>query len=147
MPKYTTNEFTFDLPDNLRDRSLNIFALTDEGPSDVSIVISRSPVAPEATLSEQMAALTSELAKQLSNFRLIDQTERVVAGTPAGEICYSHQQNGVSLVQRQVGMLLSNKESKGKMWVAITATLGPKASSSWQQSFEAMLASLTLTKR
>ena len=147
MPKYTTNEFSFELPEKLRDRSLNIFSLTDEGPSDISIVISRSPVAPGATLDEQMAALISELGKQLASFRLLDRTERELPGhIRAGEIRYSHQQNGVALVQRQVGMLLPTNAPKGIIWIAITATLGPKASPSWNQSFDAMLQSLSFVK-
>lgn len=147
MSKYTTNEFSFDLPERLHDRSLNIFSLANDGPSDFTIVISRSPVAAGKTLEEQMTLLTSELGRQLTGFRLLDQIKRTLGGNiEAEEIRYTYKQNGITLIQRQAGMLLPVKGETGLLWVAITATLGPKATSAWHQSFDAMLESLSFKK-
>ena len=145
VPKYTTNEFAFNLPETLHDRSMHIFALSDHGPSDLSIVISRSAVDASATLAGQFAALMSELAQQLPGYQVLDRSNRVLAGSvQAAEMRYTYKHEGVPLLQRLVGMLLPAKGRKGQTWVAITATFGPKAGPDGHQSFDAILSSLVI---
>jgi hypothetical protein len=145
VAKYVTNEFTFDLPDSLHDRMLNIFALSDYGPSEFGVVMARTSAPQGATLPLQVAKLLRELEAQLTRFQMHDRTNRLVGNADAEEIRYSFSKNGHSLVQRQVALLLPDARDRVSM-VTITATFNEGSASHWHDDFDALLDSMQISK-
>lgn len=121
MPLYYANDFTFEIPASLKDKTHHILASADEGPSDFNIVIARSPIDPTETLDTYAEKLLKELAKALSKYRLLARNTIEVAKLPALQIDYQWANEGQQLSQRQVSFIWDMPEH-GPRLVQITAT-------------------------
>ena len=142
---YATNEFSFRLPAELHDRTLNIFSLTDFGPSDFCMVINRAVAPPSATLESQADALIAELHQKLSQFQLLAREPFELVEISAIDIRYSHRMKDKLFLQRSVCFLLP-EVTAGANWICFTGTFSDKADIAWQQSFEEILYSLEIRK-
>lgn len=144
MPVYRTNELTFDVPPQLKDKSLHIFTASDDAPNPFSLVISRSPVAAGTSLAAFGRTLSSELSRTLPEFQLLRSELTTLDGEPAILLDYSWSNQGASMHQRQVSLLHS--PSPGALQaVQLTATLssGPE---NWMELFDRMLATVRLER-
>lgn len=144
MPLHYTNELTFDLPEPLIDVTHHIFSLTEEGPSEFTIVINHHTPDQDETLHSYGCRLTAEMEKNLPQYRLHASGQRKVAEQDALWLIYSWVQNDQFLQQAQVSFFLDN-DSGNRHVVQITATALGTFTDEWKQRFEAFLA--TVKKR
>ncbi|WP_431476733.1 DcrB-related protein [Massilia eburnea] len=63
--QYHTNSATFELPAQLKDKSMHMFVMRDDGPSEFSVVITHADVPAEESLADFGDRLHKELGRAL----------------------------------------------------------------------------------
>jgi hypothetical protein len=90
------------VPDSFLDRTVNVFVQSDDGPSDISLTISRSEIKQTESLHLYHERQQRILAKELSQYRLIQQTNVTIAGEPAIQADFSWVGEHGTINQRQL---------------------------------------------
>jgi hypothetical protein len=137
---YQTNELTFELPQGLKDKSMNIFTLHDDGPSEFSMVISRVPLHEGQTLADYTALQVQEMQKKMPAFSLLAQSQRQVAGEPAAFVEFVWRAEAGIMHQRQVSFAPPGRG----LVVLITGTCKNRFSPEWEQAFQSVINSMKL---
>ncbi len=141
---YRIQEGSFELPAPLKDKTLNVFALNDEGANDYNLVISRADAGGDRTAQAVVQRLETELSKALAGFQRIHRQDRELDAHPAVELAYRWTNNGVRMVQRQTCVLVSGPQPEQPQVLLITATCPGEFSPKWNESYEKVLASFKL---
>ncbi|MFB9240539.1 DcrB-related protein [Massilia antarctica] len=144
MTHYRTNHATFEMPAQLKDKTMHMFTLSDNGPSEFCVVISHADAQAEDTLANFAERLLAELGKALPDFQLDDSGERAIDGTPAIELAYRWRNDSNFMHQRQVIVLLPGAGEGGRQAMMIAATCFQAFSTEWRAAFEGMLGSVKL---
>lgn len=143
---YRTNHATFELPPELKDKTMHVFTLNPDGPSDFNVVISHAEAQPDDTLEQFGERLVKELEKALPLFHWAESERRVVDGGPALELAYSWFSEGKYLHQRQVIILMPGNEPDTVQAMLIGATCLRAFSKQWNAAFDALLDSIKLRR-
>lgn len=146
MHQYHANSATFELPERLKDKTMHMFTLSDDGPSEFSMVISHADTQPGEQLQDFGTRLMSELGRALPRFQLRSMTERLLDGTPAIELAYSWRNDGHFMHQRQVIGLVEGASEAHVQAILIAATCLQPFSEEWNATFDQMLASVKLRR-
>lgn len=143
MTLYHMNELIFELPDVLKDKTHHIFSLTDDGPSDFNLVISRNAIGSEETLQSYGTRLQAELAKALPRFEAIWSGTLLVADAPCWGLDYRWLNQGQWLHQRQASLFHEIGPDRRQV-MQITATVRGEFTAHWRAVFDTMLGSMRL---
>ncbi|WP_223164901.1 DcrB-related protein [Massilia mucilaginosa] len=143
MP-YHTNHATFELPAQLKDKTMHMFTLADEGPSEFSVVMSHADAQGDDSLVNFADRLVAELGNSLPDFRLLNRVERTLDETPAIELAYRWRSAGHLMHQRQVITMLPRTEAGDVKAMLIAATCLTQFTDEWNATFDGMLASVKL---
>lgn len=103
MAVFHANEFLVNLPDALKDKTINMFTLTDEGPSELSVVVSRDRYKSddlEAYIERQVAGLLPRMPL----FKVVKREKMTVDKHPAVLLDCTWQSPQGKLFQRQVSL-------------------------------------------
>lgn len=146
MPHYHANSATFELPERLKDKSMHMFTLSDDGPSDFSMVISHADTQPGEQLQDFGTRLMTELGRALPRFQLRTMTERMLDGTPAIELEYSWSNDGNFMHQRQVIGLVEGAAEGSVQAILIAATCLKPFTDEWNAAFDGVLGSVKLRR-
>lgn len=133
-------EFLLNLPDGLKDRSIQLFSLTDEGPSEFNIVVARErPRAGEA-LERFAERAHSALVARLPGF-LMERRELIrIDKEPAILVDYTWQSPEGKMFQRQAIV-----HARGpNLMLLITATCREKLSARWEAMWGDFIAGFRL---
>lgn len=133
-------EFVLSLPDSLKDRSINIFSLTDDGPSDFSVVVSRERPQPGETLERFSERALTAMLSRLPLFHVEKREILRVDGQPAIQLDYTWQSKDGKVFQRQVLVHVPRLN----VVLLITATCRDKLGSRWESTFAELLAGFRL---
>ena len=145
--QYRTNQATFALPPQLKDKSMHMFTLSDNGPSEFSVVMSHADAGPDDTLASFSARLVTELQKALPQFELTRTQERTLDGADAIELQYCWRSEGSVLHQRQVITLVPGALPDTRQALMIGATCLRAFTADWNAAFDGILDSMTLRHR
>lgn len=141
MTIYHANDFIVALPDGLRDKTTHIFSLTDEGPSEVSIVIAKERPKSGETVELFIERLFTLLLSRLPAFRVLKREMLRVDNQPAVSIEYTWASPEGPMFQRQVIVYAKVPHQM----LLITATCrGDKIASRWATMFNQFLANFRL---
>lgn len=140
---YQFNEGRFALPVDLRDRTVHMFALPGDGPSEFTLVMTRATGVEETSLDAFGKRLTTELRKGLARFELKFEVLRTVGGSPAIDMAYTWRSEGQFLYQRQVVLLTHGQEGERNA-LQFIATSPQALTPLWAERFESMLDSVEL---
>lgn len=143
---YRTNSATFELSNKLKDKTMHMFTLSDEGPSDFSIVISHADLQPGEKLEDFGERLSVEMRRALPGFALKALTERALDGEPAIELAYSWRNDGHTMYQRQVIAVTPSVADDSSRAMLIAATCLKPFNDEWDSIFDATIASMKLRK-
>jgi hypothetical protein len=146
MPQYHANSATFELPGRLKDKTMHMFTLSDDGPSDFSMVISHADTQPGEQLQDFGTRLMTELGRALPRFQLRTMTERTLDGTPAIELEYSWRNDGNFMHQRQVVGLVEGAAEGSVQAILIAATCLKPFTDEWNAAFDDVLGSVKLRR-
>lgn len=144
--QYHANSATFELPAGLKDKTLHMFTLHDEGPSDFSVVISHADAQPEDLVEDFGSRLIKELERALPKFQLRGMKERKLDASPALELAYSWRNEGIFMHQRQAITLVEGAPPGSKQAMLIAATCRQAFSDEWNAAFDQLLDSVRLRR-
>lgn len=149
MSHFRAHEFTFELPDELQDRTVNIFSASAEGPSDFSFVVVRDSIDPTVDLNDVLERYRAEMAAKLPHFRRIAERDVIIDGCEGKEADHVWKADGGVVHQRQTILSLGEDfDSMGKRRVLVcTATCQKEISPEWQKALERMFGSLKINRR
>lgn len=137
----TLQEATLEIPDIYKDRTMNLFVLSENSASDFTFVVSRGTANFNDSVKSVAARLIKEMEVTVQNFNLISSVLTIVDGIPAAELYY-HFENGNALVwQKQTVVLLEDNLGAKKMVCYIGACPGA-FSNYYQQQYETILKSI-----
>lgn len=85
MKAYTTNEASLFVPETWHDKSVTIFTLTAEGPSEFSFVITREEVSGDDHAYAYANRQVSVLEQMLPEFQMLERVPSLV-GAQAAEV-------------------------------------------------------------
>jgi len=143
---YDAHHATFTLPAQLRDRTMHMFVLKDDGPNEFSVVVSYADTQGEEDLAEFGDRLIKEMSRALPKFLLRGMKERALDGSPAIELTYSWRNNGIFMHQRQVVVLVQGATTGSKQAMLMAGTCPNAFSEEWQEAFDNILASVKLRR-
>lgn len=143
---YHANHATFELPAQLKDKTMHMFTLRDDGPSEFNVVVSQADVKPQEQLDQFGDRLIKELTRALPRFQLKAMTERTVDGAPALELAYSWRNEAGFMHQRQVITLVQGSKPGTIEAMLIAATCLREFSDDWNAAFDAIVASIQLRR-
>ena len=143
---YHANHATFELPAQLKDKTMHMFTLRDDGPSEFNVVVSHADVMPEERLDQFGERLTKELTRALPRFQLKAMTERTVDGAPALELAYSWRNEAGFMHQRQVITLVQGSKPGTIEAMLMAATCLREFSDEWNAAFDAIVDSIRLRR-
>ena len=147
MPQpYHANSATFNLPDRLKDKSVHMFTLSDDGPSDFSMVISHADTQPGEQLEDFGGRLVAELTRALPRFQLRAMTKRLLGESPAVELAYSWRKDSNFMHQRQVISLTGGPLEGSVQAIMIAATCLQPFTDEWNTMFDEVLDSFQLRR-
>lgn len=140
MASFQATEFSTRLPTGLKDRTVNIFSLTDEGPSDLSIVVARDRPVGGETLAAYVDRQLALLQQRLPLFRLVKKDAIELDQQPAVQMDYTWQSGENQMFQRQ--MIVHAPATDVMLLVSATckASLDPR----WEAMFNEFLADFRL---
>ncbi len=141
MSTYHIQEATFAIPPILKDRTVNLFSLTDSGASEVSFVITRDLVKAGLDLARYTERMLTEMEDRLSNFELVSRGTIEVGGRPASEVDCHWTSDGVKLFQRQVVCFVQAAPNSAPYALLITST-ARQWNEKWATMFAGILQSL-----
>jgi len=143
---YHANHATFALPAQLKDKTMHMFTLRDDGPSEFNVVVSHADVTPGERLEEFGDRLTKELTRALPRFQLKAQSGRQVDGTPALELAYSWRNEAGFMHQRQIIVLVEGAKPGTVEAMLIAATCLSPFSDEWNAAFDGIVDSIKLRR-
>lgn len=144
--QYHADSATFELPAGLKDKTMHMFTLQDEGPSAFSVVISQADTQPEEQLDDFGSRLIKELERALPKFQLRGMKERKLDASPAVELAYSWRNEGIFMHQRQAITLVDGAVPGNKQAMLIAATCNQAFSDEWNAAFDQLLDSVKLRR-
>lgn len=141
---FQANEFSTVLPEGLKDKTVNIFSLTDEGPSDLGVVVARDRPVYGETLEAYTERQLTLLQQRLPLFRVLSKGQIEVGADPnkkpALQVDYAWQSGEGQMYQRQV---IVHAEAADTM-LLFTATCKTRFEPQWEAMFSEMIANLRL---
>jgi hypothetical protein len=140
------NELSFELPVALNDKTVHVFALTDDGPNEFNLVVSRAKVGIDDTLAEFADRLTAELTRALPRFQLKRRQEARIDNSPAIELFYGWNNQGVAMQQRQTVTLVQSASAVEPEALMVAATCAKVFNDHWHATYDGMLASMKLRR-
>lgn len=140
------NELSFELLAALHDNTVHVFALTEDGPNEFNLVISRAKIGTQDTLDEFADRLTAELVRALPKFQLKRRQEARIDKSPAIELFYSWNNQGVPMQQRQTVALVQSASAEEPEALMVAATCAKAISEHWHAAYDSMLASMRLRR-
>ena len=139
MSVFHANEFLANLPDALKDKTINMFTLTDEGPSEFSVVVSRDRYKNDdldAYIERQVAALLPRMPL----FKVTKRERIVIDKQPALLIDCTWQSPQGKLFQRQVAIYFKPTSHM----LLITGSCKDPIKPRWEALFNEFLANFRL---
>lgn len=143
---YDSHHASFQLPARLRDRTMHMFVLNDDGPNEFSVVVSYADTQGEEDLAEFSDRLVKEMSRALPKFLLRGMSERQLDGSPAVELTYSWRNNGIFMHQRQAIVLVQGRAEGGKQAMLLAGTCPNEFSAEWLAAFDGILDSVKLRR-
>jgi hypothetical protein len=138
---YQANEFTTTLPEGLKDKTVHIFSLTEDGPSPLAVIVTRERPQEGETLEAYVARQTQLLQKRLPLFRVLARRDATIDGQPAAQLDYAWQSaTDGTMFHRQV-MLFA--PAAGVILI-VTATAKTRLEPQWEAMFNEFVAGLRL---
>ncbi|HCW46226.1 DcrB-related protein [Mixta calida] len=137
----TLQEATLEIPDIYKDRTMNLFVLSENSASDFSFVISRGTAKFDDKVQGVAARLLKELEMTVQKFTLISSLMTLIDGIPAAEMLYHFESNNTLIWQKQTVVLLDDKPA-GKKMVSYIGSCPDSFSDYYQKQYADILKSI-----
>lgn len=141
MNVFHANEFLAVLPQGLKDKTVNVFSLTDDGPSELGIVIARDKLGKGEELDAYVARQLQAVAQRLPVYRLLKREDIKVDGQPAMSMDCTWQGPEGKMFQRQVILVA---KPAGVVLAISATTRGDRFEAKWEAMFNEFLTNFRL---
>lgn len=141
MAIYTLQEASLELPDIFKDRTMNLFTLSENNASEFTFVVSRASANYDDTVQKVAARIISEMKTTVEAFENVTSQVIVVDGLPAVELFYHFENGGVRICQKQTVLLL-HEEAGGKKIVCYIGTCPGQFSEYYQKLYQSVINSI-----
>lgn len=142
MGVYHANEFLFQLPDALKDKTVHIFSLTDDGPSEFSLVIARDTLQKGEDLGRYVVRQRELFSRNLPGFEHVSEASRTIDGRKALQTDHVWRTPNGRMHQRQVAVISPDSPADAPRALLITATCKDRLDAKWEAVLEETLATL-----
>jgi hypothetical protein len=140
MGIFHANEFVVNLPDGLKDKTINAFSLTDDAPSDIAIVVTRERPQSGETIDRFADRSLAALLGRLPMLEVLKKEVIRVDNQPAISLDYTWMSPEGKMFQRHV-MVYARLPN---LMLIITATCRERMASRWESMFNDFLAGFRL---
>jgi|SRR5579863_9047535 len=141
---YRANKIEFELPEFFKDKSVFMFSLTEDGPSDFNLVITRCPLNGSDDLNTYTARQVVELSSKLAGFKVLRQQNMALKEIPAMFLDYTWNSNIGPMQQCQVSFVTADTLRKAQEVVMFTATCKDRFTPQWSETFRGIVGSLKI---
>lgn len=141
MAIYTLQEASLELPDVFKDRTMNLFTLSENNASEFTFVVSRASAQHDDNVKKVAAKIVREMEVTLHGFK-IEATRIIHVDTlPAVEIFYHFRNEGGEIWQKQTIVILDD-EIVGKKIVCYIGTCPDNFSDYYNKQYQAIIDSI-----
>ncbi len=137
MGVFYTNEFASVIPDEFRDRTVNVFTLTDEGPTELSVVVTRDTLRAGEDLATYLDRQLAVLHERFAQFRLRRREPAAVGGVAGERLEMQWQSPQGTVYQRQLAVV----SPRGPV-MTLSATFRAPPAEPYASMFEHFVASV-----
>jgi hypothetical protein len=141
---YRANDFSLDLPADLKDKTVHIFSLTDDQPSEFSLVIARDSLHDGEDLAGYLTRQRALFTRKLPGFELLQDREVLVDGRPGVEADHAWRAAEGRMHQRQVALVAEDRRGGRPQVLLFTATCKDTISVRWERAFAEMVKTIRL---
>lgn len=121
MATYTLQEASIQLPDIFKDRTMNLFTLSENNASEFTFVVSRASAVHDDTVQKVAARIINEMSVTVPAFVSVTSQLIEIDNLPAVELFYHFENDGVEIWQKQSIVLLDD-DAGGKKIVCYIGT-------------------------
>lgn len=118
MATYTLQEASIELPDIFKDRTMNLFTISENNASEFTFVVSRASAFHDDTVQKVAARIINEMSVTVPAFVSITSQLIEIDNLPAVELFYHFENDGAEIWQKQSIVLLDD-DARGKRLFAI----------------------------
>ncbi|EXU77416.1 DcrB-related protein [Erwinia mallotivora] len=141
MSIYKIQEASLELPDIFKDRTMNLFTLSENNASEFTFVVSRATANFDDNLQSVASRLIKEMDVTLQSFSLESSQSVLIDGKPAMEIFY-HFKNGSAVIWQKQSVILMNDKQQSRKIVCFIGTCPDKFDEYYQKQYHAIIASI-----
>lgn len=121
MTTYRLQEASIELPDIFKDRTMNLFTLSENSASEFTFVVSRATANLNDTLEQTASRIIKEMDITLQSFYAESSRSIIIDGQPGVELFYRFKNGEANIWQKQCVVLL-NDQPQGKKIVCFIGT-------------------------
>jgi hypothetical protein len=140
MRTYRIDEASFSIPDEWKDKSVNVFSPTGELPGDFSFVITRDELGGDQILASYVEGQLEELSKTLPEFRLIRKYQTTVNKAPAFNTEFTWKAEEKTMAQQQTYVMSE------RVVLVLTATTIEKFSREHRRIIDNIISSFSISR-
>lgn len=140
MRTYRIDEASFNIPDEWKDKSVNVFSPTGELPGDFSFVITRGDLGGDQNLASYVEEQLEGLSNTLPEFRLIRKNETAVDNSHAFNTEFTWKAENKSMAQQQTYVMSE------RVVLVLTATTIEKFSQEHRRIIDNIISSFSISR-
>ncbi|WP_205950412.1 DcrB-related protein [Pantoea stewartii] len=141
MAIYTLQEASLELPDIYKDRTMNLFTLSENSASEFTFVVSRASASSDDSVQKVAARIIKEMGTTVEAFTNITSQFTIVDGVQAVELFYHFENGGVQIWQKQTVVLL-DEPLGGKKIVCYIGTCPSQFNEYYQKQYQTIINSI-----
>ncbi|ENB7663019.1 DcrB-related protein [Enterobacter cloacae] len=145
MAEYILQEATLALPDVYKDRTMNLFTLSENGASEFTFVVSRASVKKDESVHDVATRLVRELEITVPDFNLTSSHMTNVDNHAAAELFYHFKNDGTTVFQKQT-IILMDEHPAGRKMVCYIGTCPGEFSDYYHNQYQAIIRSIKFHK-
>ncbi|RLM04476.1 hypothetical protein BIY27_22325 [Gibbsiella quercinecans] len=145
MTQYFLQEGSLEIPEFFKDRTMNLFTLSENSASEFTFVVSRASASKDDKVQTIAARLVTELENTLQDFSLKYSKITAIDGQQAIEIFY-HFNNTESLIWQKQTIVLLDEGFNGKKIVCYIGTCPNNFGDYYQRHYQSIIDSIKFRK-
>jgi hypothetical protein len=146
MATYTLQEASIQLPDIFKDRTMNLFTLSENNASEFTFVVSRASAVHDDTVQKVAARIINEMSVTVPAFVSVTSQLIEIDNLPAVELFYHFENDGVEIWQKQSIVLLDD-DAGGKKIVCYIGTCPGRFNDYYAKQYQEIIGSIKFNSR
>lgn len=141
MATYTLQEASIVLPDIFKDRTMNLFTLSENNASEFTFVVSRASAFYDDTVQKVAARIINEMSVTVPAFVSVTSQLIEIDNLPAVELFYHFENDGAEIWQKQSIVLLDD-DAGGKKIVCYIGTCPGRFNDYYTKQYQEIINSI-----